>query len=173
MDDDDEFDFSDDGLDDLPANALQEFETTAFRATQHRSHSLLLEDHGHHDGGLVNLDNAADAPHFGHARNEPAPMDIDDVEPPPQSQVDVSKLLLRIKKVRWLCAPPEPMLTRPARTRQKTPEYRPAYRCSRGEQEIGRGRQPEAACGDGGQDSRATHRRPAATVQRGQRSAHR
>lgn len=124
--DDDEFDFSDNDLDDLPANTLQQLETTAIRATQQIRHDA--DDSAYYgldvdddDGDeVINLDDATDAPRFRQVQqhhdyspalngngNDESNMglyggvmhvDVDD-EPPRQSQADVSKLLLRIKKV--------------------------------------------------------------------------
>ncbi|KAF2654864.1 hypothetical protein K491DRAFT_599979 [Lophiostoma macrostomum CBS 122681] len=104
MDNDDDFDFSDDGLDDLPANTLQQLETTAIQATQHPPrHGAPASDYGLDDGDeVINLDEQSILP-----RAEPWPPvaqhaynDAMEVEEQPQrSQADVSQLLLRIKKL--------------------------------------------------------------------------
>ena len=80
MDNDDEFDFSDDGLDDLPANTLQQLEAHAIQATHHPGHhDAPASDYGLEDDGdeVINLDEqtivpqaateswvSAEAPHF-------------------------------------------------------------------------------------------------------------
>lgn len=118
--DDDEFDFSDHDLDDLPANTLQQLETTAICATQHHRNDSAAHgsDYGLDDGDeVVNLDDEADAPGFAPAQQNygynPTNTDgnalygdaMEVEEPPRQSQADVSKLLQRIKKVRARTAP--------------------------------------------------------------------
>jgi hypothetical protein len=56
---DDEFDFSDDDLDDLPANTLQHLEASAIRATQHQATAAPDSDYGLDDGDeVINLDDA-------------------------------------------------------------------------------------------------------------------
>jgi hypothetical protein len=56
---DDEFDFSDDDLDDLPANTLQHLEASAIRATQHQATAAPESDYGLDDGEeVINLDEA-------------------------------------------------------------------------------------------------------------------
>ena len=118
--DDDEFDFSDADLDDLPANTLQQLETTAIRATQQQNDIIVDEEdsayYGFDDGDedeVVNLDD--DAPHLpsninnnnhvhGYQTTQPdngvdnGAMEVEEL--PRQSQIDVGKLLERIKKVR-------------------------------------------------------------------------
>ncbi|KAF1976634.1 hypothetical protein BU23DRAFT_578523 [Bimuria novae-zelandiae CBS 107.79] len=133
--DDDEFDFSDADLDDLPANTLDQLETRAFRATQQQvqiqGHEAVVDEEdfsyfGFDDGDedeVVNLDDTRGASHFAdHAGNhgvtgphneyraaQAAPqgngrsvqydgaMEVD--QAPQQSQVDVGRLLERIKKL--------------------------------------------------------------------------
>ena len=111
--DDDEFDFSDSDLDDLPANTLQQLETTAILATQ-RQHGELSFDR---------VFDVADDDEVWDPRDTPYPADDASAEShthavlhhahqptqqphatypdnaPVQSQVDVGKLLERIKKV--------------------------------------------------------------------------
>jgi hypothetical protein len=56
---DDEFDFSDDDLDDLPTNTLQHLEASAIRATQHQATAAPDSDYGLDDGDeVINLDEA-------------------------------------------------------------------------------------------------------------------
>lgn len=68
MDPDDDFDFSDDGLDELPADALDQLETTAIHATQHQHQSRSAapeSDYGADDGDgdeVINLDDQTAAP---------------------------------------------------------------------------------------------------------------
>jgi hypothetical protein len=70
MDDDDEFGFSDEGLDDLPADALLQLETDAIRATQHEAQYETLprapeSDYGDYDDDgdeVINLDEQAGIP---------------------------------------------------------------------------------------------------------------
>ncbi|KAF1850566.1 uncharacterized protein K460DRAFT_372785 [Cucurbitaria berberidis CBS 394.84] len=84
--DDDDFDFSDHDLDDLPANELQHLEASAVRATQQQTQAAPESDYGLDDGEeVVNLD---DEPYM-------------DVEEPPsrRSQADANQLLQRIKKL--------------------------------------------------------------------------
>ncbi|KAL5449739.1 hypothetical protein PMIN06_005819 [Paraphaeosphaeria minitans] len=121
MDDDDgDFDFSDADLDDLPANTLQQLETTAIRATQQPQIDAVVHEedsayYGFDDGDedeVVNLDDDRGAPHFpnqhanGYQPTQPdngANVQYDGAmeaeELPRQSQVDVGKLLERIKKL--------------------------------------------------------------------------
>ncbi|KAF2451021.1 hypothetical protein P171DRAFT_349615 [Karstenula rhodostoma CBS 690.94] len=121
--DDDDFDFSDADLDGLPANTLQQLETTAIRATQqqqsHLDNAAVHEDdsayygfdHGDEDE-VVNLDDDRGAPHFpnndatGYQATQPdnaataqyhGAVEVEEV--PRQSQVDVRRLLERIKKL--------------------------------------------------------------------------
>jgi len=129
MDNDDDFDFSDDDLDDLPANTLQQLETTAIRATQHHEPAAPESDYGLDDGDeVINLDDAARPPQASPWVNV-APQyqqhltrttyasrentndnayynDAMEVEEQPQrSQIDASQLLLRIKKVHTSTTP--------------------------------------------------------------------
>ncbi|KAL5373282.1 hypothetical protein DPSP01_012854 [Paraphaeosphaeria sporulosa] len=117
--DDDDFDFSDADLDHLPANTLQQLETTALRATQPQHHAVVPADdsayYGFDDGDedqVVNLDDDRGAPRFPNTHAEayqPTQPDhgasaqydgaVDVDELPRQSQVDVGKLLERIKKL--------------------------------------------------------------------------
>lgn len=128
MDQDDDFDFSDDGLDDLPANTLQQLETTAIQATQSRARNNAPEsDYGLDDGDeVINLDDtvvppqaspwaAVDTPNLPRAPPQgydysynngnangayDGAMELD--EHPRLSQVNMDpQMLLRIKKV-WL-----------------------------------------------------------------------
>ncbi|KAJ4364502.1 hypothetical protein N0V83_009097 [Neocucurbitaria cava] len=92
MDDDEDFDFSDSDLDDLPANALQHLEINALRATQHQTQQQTQaapeSDYGLDDGDeVVNLD---DELYHGQVGIE---------EQPRRSQADPSQLLQRIKKL--------------------------------------------------------------------------
>lgn len=127
--DDDDFDFSDADLDDLPANALQQLETTAIRATQQPRDTRDLTpvedsayygfDEGNEDE-VVNLDDTRGPPHFandivngGYAgshggyqttqQENGGGVQYDGAmevdRVPQQSQVDVGKLLERINKV--------------------------------------------------------------------------
>jgi hypothetical protein len=118
--DEDDFDFSDSDLDDLPANTLLHLEENAIRATQQPPHPAPESDYGLDDGDeVVNLDDDdAGPPHAYHVaapqytqpppsqdyhahgpdeRYEP-PMDVE--EQPYRSQADPGQLLSRIKKVR-------------------------------------------------------------------------
>lgn len=89
--DEDDFDFSDADLDDLPANALEQLETAAIRATQQHQHqhqhdeTTVLDDSayygffddGEDDGGeVVNLDDFANTTNanadHGYAAPHPA-----------------------------------------------------------------------------------------------------
>lgn len=120
---DDDFDFDDDGLDSLPADALDELENTAIRATQHqnpRSTSTAENNYGNgEEDEVIDLRNQGGAhlnnlmPHrtpaynqahrHGYTRQQSATqndaMDLD--EPPRRSQADPDQLLLRIRKVCW------------------------------------------------------------------------
>lgn len=125
--DDDEFDFSDHDLDDLPANTLQHLEASAIRATQRQPSAAPESDYGLDDGDeVVNLDDAAKPPHASpwvnvdappptqpqqeydcddhnhdHSHGENGDNDTMDVEElPRRSQADPTPLLQRIKKVR-------------------------------------------------------------------------
>ncbi|KAJ4287760.1 hypothetical protein N0V90_012464 [Kalmusia sp. IMI 367209] len=120
--DDDEFNFSDHDFDDLPANTLQQLETAAIRATQHHDPAVAGEDsayYGPDDDGeedeVVNLDDPRGASHFANGNGNGNPdyeagqennrgdvrySEAMEVEAPPrQSQVDVGRLLERIKKL--------------------------------------------------------------------------
>ena len=120
---DDEFDFSDHDLDDLPANTIEQFEAAAIRATQQPQPRRAASDYGLDDGDeVINLDDedgfapgqqgrghdpydtydAYDAYAGGTAieesnNNHDERMQV--VEPPPRSQADPDQLLSRIKKV--------------------------------------------------------------------------
>ncbi|RMZ71945.1 hypothetical protein GMOD_00009305 [Pyrenophora seminiperda CCB06] len=100
---DDEFDFSDDDLDDLPANTLDYLEANAFRATQHqanRTHDS-QSDYGLDDGDqVVNLDDA-DAPQYTTQQQEEENGEhgMRGEEAPQRSQADPNQLLERIKKL--------------------------------------------------------------------------
>ncbi|KAF2844305.1 hypothetical protein T440DRAFT_523596 [Plenodomus tracheiphilus IPT5] len=66
--DDDDFDFSDPDLDDLPANTLQHLEASAIRATQHQHQHYANadpeSDYGLDDGDeVINLNDTAAPPH--------------------------------------------------------------------------------------------------------------
>tara|TARA_R110002003_G_scaffold626_5_gene20908 strand:+ start:13597 stop:14292 length:696 start_codon:yes stop_codon:yes gene_type:complete len=117
--DDDDFDFSDPDLDDLPAHALQHLEANAIRATQHPAHAAQESDYGLDDGDeVVNLDDDAAAAGAGapqhtpprqpyeyphdytrHGGDEPGDDDMDVDEQPRRSQAGPTQLLSRIKKV--------------------------------------------------------------------------
>jgi hypothetical protein len=125
MDQDDDFDFSDDDLDHLPANTLHQLETTAIHATQQQYEAPAPEsDYGLDDGDeVVNLNDAARPPQASSWLNVPqrqqhyqaqdshqdANVHVDDhgyyndamevEEQPRRSQADPNQLLLRIKKV--------------------------------------------------------------------------
>lgn len=115
--DDDDFDFSDSDLDDLPANTLQQLETTAILATQRQpDHRGALHDEEIAFDGLFDV---VDDDEVWDPRDTPYPADsldsagnprnvlhptqrIPAVTPdsaPVQSQADVGKLLERIRKV--------------------------------------------------------------------------
>lgn len=122
--DEDDFDFSDLGLDDLPADTLHNLEASAIRATQHQAPPAPESDYGLDDGDeVVNLDDDDDAgpPHaynlpapqyaqaqqaydndYTHTHNGEDSLDQDRMEieePPRRSQADPNMLLTRIKKV--------------------------------------------------------------------------
>ena len=125
--DEDDFDFSDSDLDELPANTLLHLEEKATRATQPPPQQPAPEsDYGLDDGDeVVNLDDddagqahtyrvatpqytqpapAYDYHASGHHEPYEPPMDVD--EPPYRSQADPGQLLSRIKKVRCDCPAP-------------------------------------------------------------------
>lgn len=145
--DEDDFDFSDHDLDDLPANALHHLEASAIRATQiqpqPQSRTAPESDYGLDDGDeVVNLDDTGPSPyphahapahtHHGtsyalpesHHRHEPPFGDQMEVEEPPRrSQPDPAQLLQRIKKVALPFAQPphaQQQLTHVARAREGT-----------------------------------------------------
>ncbi|KAF2870772.1 hypothetical protein BDV95DRAFT_495549 [Massariosphaeria phaeospora] len=98
---DDDSDYSDHDLDDLPANTLQHLETTAIRATQHHDGDYSAatnapeSDYGldEEEDEVVNLDDAAGLP-------QSPPWPAPEQQPPPQrSQPNVDQLLQRIKKL--------------------------------------------------------------------------
>ena len=126
---DDEFDFSDHDLDDLPSNTFQQFEAEAIRATQQQQQQQQQQtgraapesDYGLDDGDeVINLDDA-DGFVQGHQARGHGPYDTHDtfdayeegttidesnnyehvhvLEPPRRSQADPDQLLSRIKKV--------------------------------------------------------------------------
>ena len=117
--DEDDFDFSDSDLDDLPANTLHHLEANAIRATQHQAPPAPESDYGLDDGDeVVNLDDddarpahaySVAAPQYSQAQqgydynhDEDDGLDQDQMEveeQPRRSQVDSNQLLLRIKKV--------------------------------------------------------------------------
>lgn len=114
--DDDEFDFSDTDLDDLPANTLQHLEATAIHATQHQGHAHPApeSDYGLDDGDeVVNLDDAAGASAaavIATSKHHLAPPHaftataVSQLTTPPQPQNNhvakpEAQLLARIKKV--------------------------------------------------------------------------
>lgn len=114
---DDDFDFDDDGLDNLPADALEELEFTAMRATQHQNicntpaaaNDYEEEDEDEvidlRDQGGANIGNRIPLQTYNHGHGysqqhngtQNDAMDID--EPPRRSQADPNQLLLRIRKV--------------------------------------------------------------------------
>lgn len=118
--DEDDFDFSDSDLDDLPANTLHNLEANAVRATQHQPPPAPESDYGlDHGDEVVNLDDDSGQ---AHAYAVPAPqytqdqqgydythdgddgpdqdqMEVEEQEPPWRSQADPNQLLTRIKKV--------------------------------------------------------------------------
>ena len=70
---DDEFDFSDDDFDDLPANTLDHLEARAFEATQHQANTARgpESDYGLDDGDqVVNLDHL---PQYTQPQPQPQP----------------------------------------------------------------------------------------------------
>lgn len=124
--DEDEFGFDDDGLDDLPAHALQQLEFTAIRATQAHADATPApaeSDYGDDDDDdevvdlreedavpqastWVDASNGAPRQHNRHhlnhsyARDNGSQNDAMDLDEPPQrSQADAQQLLLRVKKV--------------------------------------------------------------------------
>lgn len=118
MADDDDFDFSDHDLDDLPANTIEQFEAAAIRATQQPQTRTGESDYGLDDGDeVINLDDEAGFAHGPHGRGHD-PYDTHDAyhaydegttidesnyrltQPPRPSQADPDQLLSRIKKVR-------------------------------------------------------------------------
>ena len=127
---DDDFDFSDHDLDDLPANTIEQFEAAAILATQQQTtqHAASESDYGLDDGDeVINLDDQDRfaQPQKGRAHDSHASYNAYDayeegttidegntyqhehermqlVEPPRQSQADPDQLLSRIKKVRQL-----------------------------------------------------------------------
>lgn len=126
---DDDFDFSDHDLDDLPANAIEQFEAAAIRATQQAQARRAESNYGLDDGDeVINLDDAdgfaqgqqgrGHDPHDAYdayeAYDEGTTIDENNsyrqtqpprasawqvVGPPRPSQADPDQLLLRIKKV--------------------------------------------------------------------------
>lgn len=120
--DEDDFDFSDSDLDDLPANTLHHLEANAIRATQQPALSAAESDYGLDDGEeVINLDdddtgpthayNSVAAPQYTPAQegytyhdngdNELYQDHMEVEEPPRRSQADAGQLLSRIKKVGW------------------------------------------------------------------------
>ncbi|KAF2821021.1 hypothetical protein CC86DRAFT_449002 [Ophiobolus disseminans] len=116
--DEDDFDFSDSDLDDLPANTLQNLEASAIRATQHQPPPAPESDYGLDDGDeVVNLDDDAGPAHayavaapqytqpqqaFDYTHDADNELDQDQMEveePPRRSQADPTQLLSRIKKL--------------------------------------------------------------------------
>jgi hypothetical protein len=124
--DEDDFDFSDPDLDDLPANTLHHLEANALRATQQQQqqqpHAAPESDYGLDDGDeVINLDDDDDAgathayhaaepqytqaaqqgydyPYNGHNELYPDQMQVEEQQPY-RSQADPAQLLSRIKKV--------------------------------------------------------------------------
>jgi len=115
-DDDDEFDFSDDDFDDLPANTLDHLEASAFRATQHQANKNesirdAESDYGLDEGDqVVNLDHGPRytqpqpqqdyAYHDGAYHDDEYGMQVDEQPLRPSQAADTNQLLERIKKVR-------------------------------------------------------------------------
>jgi hypothetical protein len=105
--DEDDFDFSDPDLDDLPANTLHQIEANALRATQHQA-AVPESDYGLGDGDeVINLDD--DGSQYPHAAQQDGDLPNDGdhdqmgvAEQPRPTQADAGQLLLRIKKVRHL-----------------------------------------------------------------------
>jgi hypothetical protein len=115
----DDFDFSDSDLDDLPANTLQHLEASAVRATQRQAPPAPESDYGLDDGDeVVNLDDddaetthayniavpqyAQAQPAYDYTHNGGDTLDQDEMdveEQPRRSQADPNTLLSRIKKV--------------------------------------------------------------------------
>ncbi|KAJ4377157.1 hypothetical protein N0V86_006598 [Didymella sp. IMI 355093] len=122
---DDEFDFSDHDLDDLPTNTIEQFEAAAIRATQQPQPQTQTQraesDYGIDDGDeVVNLDDDAayaqgqqgrgrdpyDTYDAHDAYDEGTTIDesnsyefVQTVEPPRRSQADPDQLLTRIRKL--------------------------------------------------------------------------
>jgi hypothetical protein len=119
---DDEFDFSDHDLDDLPANTIEQFEAAAIRATQQPQTQRAESNYGLDDGDeVVNLDDDAAGYAQGQQGRGHDPYDTHDAndaydegttidesnryefvqtaEPPRRSQADPDQLLSRIRKV--------------------------------------------------------------------------
>lgn len=119
---DDDFDFSDHDLDDLPANTIQQFEAAAIRATQQQPQTQDAapeSDYGLDDADeVINLDDAdgfgqehQDRPHDPYETYDTYDVydttidesnhheHVQESEQPRQSQVDPDQLLSRIKKV--------------------------------------------------------------------------
>ncbi|KAF2998828.1 hypothetical protein E8E13_002371 [Curvularia kusanoi] len=121
---DDDFEFSDHDLDDLPANTIEQFEAAAILATQQQQrtqHTASESDYGLDDGDeVINLDDEegfvqvqqgrAPKPHATHhsydAYEEGTTIDEGSIFPqtqlieaPRQSQADPEQLLSRIKKL--------------------------------------------------------------------------
>ena len=125
---DDDFDFSDHDLDDLPANAIEQFEAAAIRATQQQQQTrhAAESDYGLDDADeVVNLDDEdgfvqgqqgrTHDPYDTHdtydAYDEGTTIDeshthehMQATQPPRQSQADPDQLLSRIKKVGQITA---------------------------------------------------------------------
>lgn len=165
MDDDDDFDFSDRDLDDLPANTLQQLETTAIRATQHREAPAPESDYGLDDGDeVINLDDAARPPqpspwvnappqhHQHYQQDDHQTTNVHDngyysdamevEEQPRRSQADPNQLLLRIKKVQHPSLyHTQALLTLAARAGQGPSEPRPQWRKVKGPVQVWRGGQ--------------------------------
>ena len=114
--DEDDFDFSDSDLDDLPANTLHHLEENAIRATQHPPQAVQESDYGLDDGDeVINLDDddagaanaySVAAPQYTQAQqgydyhqNEVYQEQMEVEEQPYRSQADPNQLLSRIKKV--------------------------------------------------------------------------
>ena len=117
--DEDDFDFSDSDLDDLPANTLQHLEANAIRATQRQAQPAPESDYGLDDGDeVINLDDDDAGPAHAYSvaapqytqtlqdydynhdeHNGPYEDQMEVEEQPRQSQADSGQLLSRIKKV--------------------------------------------------------------------------
>ena len=118
MADDDEFDFSDDDFDDLPANTLDHLEASAFRATQHQANKKQSTRDAESDYGLDDGDqvvNLAHEPQYTQPQPQPQQdyayhdaayhddeygMQVEEEPPRPSQAADTNQLLQRIKKVR-------------------------------------------------------------------------